>query len=217
MDENAKRNIKRINLKLKPLVNEYSNKQKEVFKNYKILKNNIEINLEDIDFNKSLVFICNEDFLSYISYFGLIKINNVVVPDNTTAGTYSMIRTSYMIVDSQDIRFSKIPMDSFYQEKRDGLLPDSWNSINYVTKDICLWRLVSSVGIGDDDKMYEGCYSWIAERYMNGKIDWIFYIGNIERFKKEYEKIFNLEIPTYIIVPKGQKTVTNTTKKHNVL
>ena len=205
MDENVQRNLKRINLQLKPLVNTYSQQQKEIFKSYKILYNENECKLEDIDFNKSLLFICNDDFLSYISYYGMLKINNVKFPDETQAGTYSMIRTSYMIIDSQDIRFSKIPMDSFYDLKRDGLLPESWNSINYVKKDVCLWRLVSSVGIGDNDKMYEGCSSWITERYRNGKIDWLFYIGTYELFKKEYTEIAKLNIPVYKIVPNGTK------------
>lgn len=219
MDENVQRNLKRINLQLKPLVNAYSQQQKEVFKAYKILYNENECKLEDIDFNKSLLFICNDDFLSYISYYGMLKINNVKFPDETQAGTYSMIRTSYMIIDSQDIRFSKIPMDSFYDLKRDGLLPESWNSINYVKKDVCLWRLVSSVGIGDNDKMYEGCSSWITERYRNGKIDWLFYIGTYELFKKEYTEIAKLNIPVYRIVPNGTKvkqvntTVSNGSRK----
>lgn len=218
MDENIQRNLKRINLQLKPLVNAYSQQQKEVFKAYKILYNENECKLEDIDFNKSLLFICNDDFLSYISYYGMLKINNVKFPDETQAGTYSMIRTSYMIIDSQDIRFSKIPMDSFYDLRRDGLLPESWNSINYVKKDVCLWRLVSSVGIGDNDKMYEGCSSWITERYRNGKIDWLFYIGTYELFKKEYTEIAKLNIPVYKIVPNGTKvkqintTVSNSRK-----
>lgn len=199
MDENALRNIKRINLKLKPLVNIFSKKQKEVFKNYSIIRNKTLYTLDKINFNEPMVFICNEDFSSYISYYGIIKINNVKVPDTTEAGTYSMINTKFMIADSQDIRFSKIPIDSFYDLERDGNLPESWNSINYVKKDLVIWRLVSDVGIGDNDKMYTGCYSWISERIRQGLLDWIFYIGSREQFEKEYKDIAALQLPTYEI------------------
>lgn len=199
MDDNALRNIKRINLKLKPLVNIFSKKQKEVFKNYSIIRNKTLYTLDKINFNEPMVFICNEDFSSYISYYGIIKINNVKVPDTTEAGTYSVINTKFMIADSQDIRFSKIPIDSFYDLERDGNLPESWNSINYVKKDLVIWRLVSDVGIGDNDKMYTGCYSWISERIRQGLLDWIFYIGSKEQFEKEYKDIAALQLPTYEI------------------
>ena len=199
MDDNALRNIKRINLKLKPLVNIFSKKQKEVFKNYSIIRNKALYTLDKINFNEPMVFICNEDFSSYISYYGIIKINNVKVPDTTEAGTYSVINTKFMIADSQDIRFSKIPIDSFYDLERDGNLPESWNSINYVKKDLVIWRLVSDVGIGDNDKMYTGCYSWISERIRQGLLDWIFYIGSREQFEKEYKDIAALQLPTYEI------------------
>ena len=199
MDENALRNIKRINLKLKPLVNIFSKKQKEVFKNYSIIRNKTLYTLDKINFNEPMIFICNEDFSSYISYYGIIKINNVKVPDTTEAGTYSVINTKFMIADSQDIRFSKIPIDSFYDLERDGNLPESWNSINYVKKDLVIWRLVSDVGIGDNDKMYTGCYSWISERIRQGLLDWIFYIGSKEQFEKEYKDLAALQLPTYEI------------------
>lgn len=199
MDDNALRNIKRINLKLKPLVNIFSKKQKEVFKNYSIIRNKTLYTLDKINFNEPMIFICNEDFSSYISYYGIIKINNVKVPDTTEAGTYSVINTKFMIADSQDIRFSKIPIDSFYDLERDGNLPESWNSINYVKKDLVIWRLVSDVGIGDNDKMYTGCYSWISERIRQGLLDWIFYIGSKEQFEKEYKDLAALQLPTYEI------------------
>lgn len=211
MDDNAKRNIKRINLKLKPLVNTYSNDQKARFKNYRIYTNdNKQCTLDSIDFTRTVIFICSEDFSSYLSYYGIIKINNVKFPDNTESGAYSVINTSFMIINSQDIRFSKIPIDSFYDMNRDGKLPDSWNSINYVKKDLCIWRLVSDVGIGDNDKMYDGCYSWISERYRGGKLDWIFYIGSIETFTKEYTDIVNLHLPVYILKPRSSRLSENT-------
>lgn len=214
MDANVQRNIERVNLRLKPLLNEYAAEKKDKFKSYKIIDaDSNEVSLEDLDFSKSLIFICKDDFLSYISYYGLLKVNNIIFPDTTLSGTYSTIKKSYMIVDSQDIRFSKIPLDSFYDLNRDGKLPESWNSINFVKKDICLWRLVSSVGIGDNEKMYEGCYSWIEERFRQGKSNWIFYIGNITTFKKEYASITTLPIPIYQILPNGTKQAkTKTTK-----
>lgn len=199
MDENAERNIKRINLKLKSLVNIFSKKQKAEFKKYKIYREGKEYKLEDINFNEPMIFICPEDFSSYISYYGIIKINHVKFPDNTEAGIYSRINTTFMVVDSQDIRFSKIPTESFYDLDRDGKMPESWNSINYVKKDLCIWRLVSDVGIGDNEKMYSGCYSWISERIRNGHLDWIFYLGPLNKFTSEYIELNNLHLPIYEI------------------
>lgn len=204
MDENVLRNIKRINIRLRDLVNVFSNKQKEIFKNYKILRENKEVTLDDINFKEPMVFICDEDFSSYISYYGLLKINDVRFPDTTLSGTYSMIRTSYTIVDSADIRFTKIPLDAFYKLERDGVLPDSWNSINVRTRELVIWRLVPSVGQGDNDKMYDACYSWIAERVRSGLKDWIFYIGSVESYKNEYTSVANLHLPTYVIKPKKE-------------
>ena len=205
MNENAKRNIKRINMKLKPLVNIYTKDQKTSFKDYKIFRDKKPCNLEDVDFTRSAIFICKEDFSSYLAYYGILKINNVKFPDETESGAYSVINTSFMVVNSQDIRFSKIPIDSFYDMNRDGKLPESWNSINYVKKDLCVWRLVSDVGIGDNDKMYEGCYSWISERYRSGKLDWIFYVGSPETFVNEYTDIAKLNLPIYLIKSKTTK------------
>lgn len=215
MDEIVKMNIDRVNYRLKDLVVSCSKSQRELFPKYCILNNGKEKTLEDIDFKKSLIFICDKDFLAYISYYGMLKINDIRFPDTTQSGTYSMIKTSYMIVDSQDIRFSKIPMDAFYQEKRDGLLPESWNSINYVIKDVCLWRLVSSVGIGEDRKMYDGCYSWISERFRNGKIDWIFYVGSPKSFMEEYDNVSLLDIPIYTLVRK-ESSASNKAKESTI-
>ena len=205
MDENALRNIKRINLKLKELVNDYSNRQKEVFKQYEIVRDGKKYTLDEVDFTKPMIFICNEDFLSYISYYGILKINNVRVPDTTQDGTYSMIRTSFMIADSTNVKMSWVPMDTFYDMERDGDVPVSWVGMNYQKKDLILWRLVSSVGIGDDNKMYEGSYSHIAQRYRSGKLDWIFYIGSQETFQQDYKSIYDLHFPTYVIKLKQQK------------
>lgn len=213
MDEVVKLNIDRVNQRLKDLVISSSKTQRKLFSKYNIYLGGKKVTLDNIDFKQSLIFVCDMDFLAYISYYGMLKVNNIHFPDTTQSGTYSMIKTSYMIIDSQDIRFSKIPMDAFYQEKRDGLLPDSWNSINYVIKDICLWRLVSSVGIGEDKKMYDGCYSWISERYRNGKIDWIFYIGSMTEFIEEYKNVSLLDIPVYHLIQGEVKEESKKTKQ----
>ena len=205
-EDNAKKNVDRVNIRLRPILVGLTKKQKENFKKYKILLDNTECTLEDINFKESAIFICKENFASYISYYGMLKVNNIVYPDYSLSGINSMISKSFMIADSKDIRYSKIPLDAFYLEDRDGLIPDSWNGINYKKKDIIIWRLSSSVGIGDNEKMYNGCFSWIEERYIDGKLDWIFYTGSFDSFKSEYEDILNLGLPLYNIVQSGELT-----------
>lgn len=215
MDDFAKKNVQRVNLKLQDLVREVQmSNQNKIFKHYHIteLKTVKECTLEDIDFNKSVIFICSRDFLGYIGYYGLLKVNKVAFPDTTQSGIYSMIRTSYMIVESSDIRFSMIPQDSFYDPDRDFSLPESWNSINYVSKDICLWRLVLEVGIGDNNKMYNGCASWIAERYRTAKLDWVFFLTKQEKasdarneFNASYGSMLPTAIPIYFVSKKAGK------------
>ena len=138
-------------------------------------------------------------------------------------GENSIIRTTYMIVNSRDIRYSKIPLDSFYDNSRDGSLPESWNSINFFKKDIIAWRLSNDVGIGENEKMFNGCASWIEDRYNSGKLDWIFYHGMYDTFKDNYTGISNLELPIYKIdyinkkITKQIKTqLTKGEEKHNI-
>lgn len=223
--ENAKRNINRVNLKLSNLMQNI-NEIKEKFKQCKIYKLNRlngtiklkQIKLEDIDFNKSNLFISETlDILPLFTYIGLLQVNNVVYPDISSSGRNSIIRTTYMIANSRDIRYSKIPQDSFYNDSRDGVLPDSWNSINFFKKDIISWRLTNDVGIGENEKMFSGCSSWIEDRYNGGKIDWIFYHGNYNLFRTNYSSIANLELPIYKIDLDSSKTsLKESEEKHNI-
>ena len=223
--ENAKRNINRINLKLSNLMQNIT-EIKEKFKYCKIYKldrlNNTiklkQVKLEDIDFRKSNLFISDTlDVLPLFTYIGLIQVNNIVYPDTSSSGRNSIIKTTYMIANSRDIRYSKIPQDSFYNDSRDGQLPDSWNSINFFKKDIISWRLTNDVGIGENEKMFSGCSSWIEDRYNGGKIDWIFYHGNYDLFKTNYSSIANLELPIYKIEMESSKTkLKESEEKHNI-
>lgn len=222
--ENAKRNINRVNLRLSNLTQNI-NEIKEKFKHCKVFKldrlnNNIklkQVKLEDIDFKKSNVFISDSlDILPLFTYIGLIQLNNVIYPDISSSGINSIIKTTYMIVNSRDIRYSKIPQDSFYNDNRDGVLPDSWNSINFFKKDIIAWRLSNDVGIGEDEKMFSGCASWIEDRYNDRKIDWIFYRGSYDLFKTNYTAISNLELPIYKIDYDNSKVkLKESEEKHN--
>ena len=205
--ENAKRNINRVNLKLSNLTQNIT-EIKEKFKKCKIFKierlgntiNNKLVKIEDIDFKKSNIFISDKlDILPLFTYIGLIQLNNIIYPDITSSGRNSVITKTYMIVNSRDIRYSKIPLDAFYNDARDGVLPESWNSINFFKKDIIAWRLTDDVGIGDNIKMYDGCASWIEDRYNSGKLDWMFYRGTYDSFKDTYSLISNLELPIYKI------------------
>lgn len=212
-EEIIKKNVDRVDLRLKSLKAAITDEQKKNINNYKLICDGKEYALNEIDFKQSLIFVCKEYFLPYIGYWGMLQLNNIVYPDKSLAGVNSMIKTSYMVADSRDVKYTKIPMESFYEESRDDLLPESWNGINYKTKTCILWRLVSSVGIGDNNKMYDGCYSWIEERLRTGKIDWIFYLGSLKSFEEEYTDVANLGIPIYNMIPKTtSKTKNNSTK-----
>lgn len=221
MDEKdiIKRNIERINTRLSYFINSGAREQKKEFmEKFKIMCNKEECTLDDIDFNKSAIFICTHNFLSFISYFGLLRISNIKFPDTTVDGTYSFIRKSYMVINSDEIRFSKIPQEHFYDEHRDSSLPESWNSINFVTKDVCIWRLINESGMQDSSKMYGACCSWIEDRFYTGKIDWIFYFGDTPTLKETYSSLLNLKIPVYCIVPKGSSTTkVKNSNSQNVL
>lgn len=222
--ENAKRNINRVNLILSNLMQNISD-IKEKFKCCKLYKmtkvgNKIitkSVLLEEINFRKSNIFLSDSlDVLPLFTYIGLIQVNNIIYPDISSSGRNSIIKTTYMIVNSRDIRYSKIPQDSFYNDARDGVLPDSWNSINFFKKDIISWRLSNDVGIGENEKMFSGCASWIEDRYNSGKIDWIFYHGTYDLFKNNYTGISNLELPIYKIVFDNKKELKESEEKHNI-
>lgn len=206
-EEIIKRNRDRINTRLSYFINAGAKEQKELFFNdFKLIKGKKECSLDDIDFNKSAIFMCKKkNFLAFLSYFGLLRVSNIKFPDTTIDGTYSFIRKSYMVINSDEIRFSKIPQEHFYDEKRDSALPDSWNSINFVTKDICIWRLINEAGMQDNSKMYAACCSWIEDRFYTGKVDWIFYLGDASDLKATYSQLADLDIPKYYIISKDQK------------
>ena len=159
--------------------------------------------MDDIDFNRSMIFTGKVNFLALFSYFGLLKINDIKYPDNTIDGTYSFFRKTYMVINSDEIRFSKIPQEHFYDEHRDTDIPESWNSINFYTKDVCIWRLIDESGMQDNSKMYSACCSWIENRFYTGKIDWIFYFGDDDNLKNSYSQLLDLHIPVYKIIQKG--------------
>ena len=214
--EIIKRNIERINARLSYFINAGAREQKILFnKLYKLMCNGKECTLDDIDFNKSVIFTGRVNFLALFSYFGLLKVNGIKYPDTTIDGTYSFLRKTYMVINSDEIRFSKIPQEHFYDEHRDVDIPDSWNSINFYNKDVCIWRLIDESGMQDNSKMYSSCCSWIENRFYTGKINWIFYFGERANLKNTYSQLEELSIPIYEIIQKGikqeepKKEVTN--------
>lgn len=202
---NAEKNLRRVQLMVGPdIFNRTIKEQQEKFKDYQIFRfddgKRIKTPLDIFNFDKSMIFLCEEeDFSNLISYFGLLKMNHVVVPDTSYDGSNSFVYNNFMVIDSRDIVFSKIPQDSFYVKSRDGDIPESWNSINFAKKEICIWRLADVVGIGDNEKMYGGCYAWIDNRIKSGKLDWIFYKGKETEFKTTYRDLAKLNLPIYYI------------------
>lgn len=187
-------NVKRLKIQLDKLLVQLRPESKEQFKKFKIYTDDgTAVDLSNIDFNKSCIFICPIDFLSLIGVYALQKINGVHYPDVTPQGSYSRIRTDYFIVESPDIRYSKI--QTTYDEGE--VVPEHYNSLNYLYKPIALWRLVDEVGQGSDQSMYDFCNFRLHERYLRNQIDWIFYLGTPESYKATYN--IPLNYPVYII------------------
>lgn len=195
----VKLNVKRVQIQLKKLLKQLRPEVKDLFTKYEIVDEYGKVyQLSDIDFKKSCIFICNVDFLSLIGVYALQKINNVIYPDTTKEGIYSRIRTDYFIVESPDIRYSKIQTE--YDENE--VVPEHYNALSYLYKPIALWRLVDEVGIGSKENMYEFCNFRLHERYLRNQIDWIFYQGTLESYRKTYN--IPLNYPVYIIRVKTQ-------------
>ena len=193
-------NVKRTKVQLEKLITQLRPETKEQFKQFKIYtEEDSPILLSEINFNQSCIFICPTDFLSLIGIYALQKINKVHYPDTTPQGAYSRIRTDYMIVDSPDIRYSKL--NTVYEEGE--IIPDMYNSTNYIHKKVCLWRLLQDVGQGDNKKMYDFCNERLYERFLRNQIDWCFFMGTLQEYRNTYN--IPLGIPLYIIKYSGKQ------------
>lgn len=194
-------NKKRVQLQLKKLFDNTTPKQAESFKRYKIFKNDKQVQLNDIDFNKSMIFICQSDFLGLLGIYGMHRVNNLKVGDTTTTARYSTVRTSYMITNSQEAKYSRLANDVDFVQGE-----EQYMAISYITKDIVLWRLFSDAGLGDNNIMYRICSSLIDEREYSKKTNWIFYLGNKQDLYNQYS------IPEHIPVYEILKGTSSTTK-----
>jgi len=152
--------------------------------------------LDSIDFNKSCIFICDVDIMAYVSLYALQKINKVVYPDTTLTGTYSKIRTNYMLVESTEIRYSKVDLTSVDLD----FVPAMYKPTSYLYTPLCIWRLYKDVGQGDNENMYRFCNERLYERHCNNLLDWAFFIGTPSEFKATYNTL--LPIPIYTVSSK---------------
>ena len=195
-------NKKRVKVYTKELLQQIKQGDLASLSKAKIFEGGKQVKLEDINFNQSLIFIGNQDLLAALGYFGVLKLNNVIVPDTTPTGLHSRIRTQFMTVNSPDIRFSKIEINEGYgYEEID--MPESYKPINYMKKDLILWRLRQDVGLGENYKMYRLCNQWIRDRYAMNKLDWLFFLGTEEEFLNTYGSDLELNIPIYHINSKS--------------
>lgn len=184
-------NRTRVKLKMTDLVNQVKPTSKELLLQSTIYKDGHKVTIKDVDFSKPLVIISQFDVLGLIGILGLQKLNKVSIKDTTSNGNKSTITTDYMIVDSQEARYSRAPLEYSYIADT-----EQYQSISYINKDLILWRLVSDSGAGDNNVMYRIVTSLIEERIMLNKLNWIFYIGTLESFNKQY----GIQgVPIYII------------------
>ena len=184
-------NRTRVKLKMTDLINQVKPTTKETLLQSTIYKDGHKVTIKDIDFSKPFVIISQFDVLGLIGVLGLQRLNKVSIKDTTSNGSKSTINTDYMIVDSQEARYARAPLEYSYIADT-----EQYQSISYMTKDLILWRLVSDSGAGDNNVMYRIVTSLIEERIMLNKLNWIFYIGTLESFNKQY----GIQgVPIYII------------------
>lgn len=208
MEDFAQLNIKRVKLMTKDILNQIHKDDPIILKQCKIYKDGRLTELNNIDFNSSCIFLCPRDFLGVISYYGVLHVNKIKIPDTSSNGVNSRIKTTHMTVNSPDIRFSKIEINE--GREYEGIdMPESYKPINFIHKDIILWRLQKDEGLSNNEKMYRLCNQWIQDRFMMNKLNWLFYIGTEEEFLQTYGNSLNL--PIYHIKIQGTipEVITN--------
>lgn len=184
-EEIIKLNRIRMSMQLKPLLNQIPEDQHNILTKLKITKDGTPIKLKDINFAKSNIFICSVDILGALGVYGLQLLNGVLSNDISKSGHRSRIRTSYMSVNSPDVKYARLPME--YEYIADC---EEYQSISYLRKDVILWRLFKDSGMGDNTTMYRVTASLIEEREYLSKLNWIFFIGTLEELNNTYQ--FNL-------------------------
>lgn len=188
-DEIIKLNRDRVSHQLYKVTSHIKPDDKDIMNKATITHNNKVIKLQDIDFTKSCLFITSHELLGIIGMYGLQRLNNVHPKDSTPTARYSTIHTKYMIVNSQEALYSKLPMDLIE-------VIEEYNPISYLTYDLVLWRLFKDKGIGDNNTMFRVVNSIIEERRATNKMDWLFFVGKPEDLPHEYEV---QDYETYII------------------
>ena len=117
MTDLIKLNAQRVHTQLREIFSLITPEQKQLVKSIKIYYGNKEVNINDIDFTKSLIFICPKDLLGVISSFGLCKINNIHPKDSTTNGQFSRVRTTFMVVDSPEVKYARLGDTEFEEDQ----------------------------------------------------------------------------------------------------
>lgn len=212
-DDFAKLNTRRIKYQLNSFFQELTPEILAFCKNMVIYdKNKKKVSLDDIDFNKSCIFVCDYNILPYVSIYALEKINNVLVPDPTPSGEYSRIRTNYVVALSTEIRYSKLDLTSVELEE----VPEMYKPTTYLYKKLCIWRWTKDVGQGDNESMYRFCNERLHERLNFNLMDWVFFEGSLSEFNSTYKTF--LPIPVYEVLKKGSKprVITNTSKDDSI-
>lgn len=208
-EEIIKLNSVRMDLSLGKIKRLSYKGQRELFESSVIYENNKKITFNDIDFSSDCVFISNVDLLSVISYIGLIKVNHVDMKDDTLTGLRSQIRTSYMIVTSNDAKMAYV---SYGLVETD---PDGWYLENYSNKDIVMWSLPKILGSGtdrDSNTIMNSINSLYELRRFNNKLNWMFFIGT----EKEFNDIYRLSVRPNIYRIETKSLINNSSKGADV-
>lgn len=197
-------NITRMRYALKEFIDMIRPELMERYKSLRLtdLSNNRTISFEDIDFNQSLIFISDIPILPYVSIYGLQKINKVLIPDPTSDGSYSRIKTNYGVVESNEIRYSKLDLSSVQMEE----VPEMYKPSSFLNKELCIWKFGVDVGQGDNKAMYRFCNERLDERYNRNQLDWIFFVGTLEQFRQTY----NTQLPILKIYANSGTVVDST-------
>lgn len=205
-------NKTRLKLQLQVINNEVKPGDTEAIKKFKVYFHGKQIGFEEIDFNKDCVFICPIDLLGLIGQFGLLKLNNISLHDTSTTAKHSTIRTTYMIVKSDEAKYARL--DNEYQDVEE--IPEQFRPTNFIYKDLVLWRLVLDAGLGSDLTMYRITQSLIENRNYSNKLNWMFFIGTEDQFISSYKLTTPYNLYVLACDIKQQATLNEVIKDKNI-
>ena len=209
-EEIIKLNTKRLQLQLAPLKKQLDKTLLNYYKGLQFYLVNkgarTLVDLNDIDFNQSLIFLSDENVLPYISMFALQKLSGVKFPDTTLAGRFSRIKIDYILTESNEMRY--IGKTNYFLDEDDEV-SDIYKPTYFYDKPLAIWRFGTTVAGNHPEYMFDYCCERVYERYLRGLHDWIFFQGTRQQFDESYTGMLSsipiFEVSSTVPIPEDHK------------